>query len=180
MNSAGIEWHRKFICCFKSGDLVPQSTLESHIRAEHFQLLIIFHKKDIFHQDVQKHPEKVGGRGFKATHFCAQLPWTISILMHFWTYPWCRKANSRNHGAEIWKLEKLIALKSLQVQEHQQSVTRLMRLESASVCMRSTTLPTATLRTSVCTKRQWIQLWQQLVKAPDRTLHKAKSHRAQN
>jgi len=36
-----------------------------------------------FYQDVQKNPEKVGGRDFKVSNFGAQIPWTISVLMSF-------------------------------------------------------------------------------------------------
>jgi len=54
-----------------------------------------------FYQDVQKNPEKVGGRDFKVSNFGAQIPWTISVLMSFWTYPWGRKPSTRDHDLGV-------------------------------------------------------------------------------
>lgn len=39
MNSTGIKWHWKIVCCFKSSNLLTHSTPQSLIRANHIQLL---------------------------------------------------------------------------------------------------------------------------------------------
>lgn len=89
VNSAGIKWHRKFTCCFKPNNLVTWSNLESLIRANHFQLLIL-KKRDCYthilflqrcKNKTKKKPKTP--RDFKESNFSAQILWTLSISYPF-------------------------------------------------------------------------------------------------